>query len=298
MIEHMSEFLFLLAHIIFILWPLILAAAVAIALRGRKSRTVLMERIRRNLLFAWIFLFSVWVMRLFGPPSNLALIPEPVNTGLFFTGLAATVGGVASLVIKQHRDIHRKMDSIRAIEHFNKLHPTEFEKLIAELYRDLGHRVRHMGQSGDHGVDLEVHTPQGEHWVVQCKRWRESVGEATIRELYGTLLHEKADRGVMVTSAQITPAAENWARGKPIDLVDGAAILRLLDQARRRSILKQSTPVFQRMLAWSQPRRNLIPACPRCKVAMIARPRRVGDRPGRKFYRCANYPDCRIVIVN
>ena len=297
MIEHMSEVIFLLARIIYILWPLILAAALVRALRGRKSRNVMVESIRRNLLFAWIFLFSIWLLLLFGPPSSLALIPEPANTILFFTGFAVTFGSIASLVIKQYRDVHRQMDSIKASEHFNHLHPTEFEKLVAEVYKDLGYRVRHLGQTGDHGVDLEVRTPQGEHWVVQCKRWRDPVGEATIRELYGTLLHEKADRGVMVTSAQITPAAKNWSRGKPIDLVDGPALIRLIEQARRRSLQRRSTPLFQLVLAWFQRRRRLTPACPRCKVAMIARPRRPGDRPGRTIYRCVNYPACRIVII-
>src|SRR5690606_38671209 len=97
----------------------------------------------------------------------------------------------------------------------------------------LGYKVQHIGHSGDHGVDVELRTKNGEYWVVQCKRYRGSVGESVVRELYGTMVAENADRAVLVTTAKITPPARAWARGKPIDLIDGAALLFLIDRARR-----------------------------------------------------------------
>jgi restriction system protein len=84
-------------------------------------------------------------------------------------------------------------------------------------------------------VDVLVRTSEGDEWVVQCKRYRDTAGESIIRELYGTMVSEKADRAVLVTTAEITAPARAWARGKPIDLVDGGTLLKMIEKARQRA---------------------------------------------------------------
>jgi restriction system protein len=301
-IEHMSEESIRIAQYIIIFWPAWLTGVVILLLRaGRRRRRTLGQFIRRGALAAWLLLLPAWILAWFGPQPAPKLLPEPLNSLLYLAGLLGLLAIELAPFIKHLKTLFnlssvRRLDQLHAIEALNAMPPTEFERLVQAVYQRLGYRVRHVGHSGDHGVDLEIHTPVGKRWVVQCKRWRGSVGESTVRELYGTLLHEGADRAVLVTSAEITPPAETWARGKPIDLVDGRALLVLIHRARRAV----QPSIWQRLTNWFSARRSALlppPICPNCRVTMIARPARSSDPAFRKSFRCANYPACRVVIV-
>ena len=89
-----------------------------------------------------------------------------------------------------------------------------------------------MGGNGDHGVDVLVQTDEGEKWVVQCKRYSGSVGEPVVRDLYGTLLHEEAQRAYLITTGGLTRQAVDWAAGKPIVLYDGEGLVRLIRRTK------------------------------------------------------------------
>jgi len=70
-----------------------------------------------------------------------------------------------------------------------------------------------------------VQANDGEKWIIQCKRWRGQVGEPIVREFYGTMQHEKADKGAIVTTGKFSKAARLWAQGKPVYLYDGEEFL-------------------------------------------------------------------------
>jgi hypothetical protein len=116
-----------------------------------------------------------------------------------------------------------------------KLTPRQFEEMVLQMYRWRGHRAQRTGRVGDHGVDIVVHARNGEKWVIQCKRWRGSVGEPTVRDFYGTMQHEKADKGAIITTGTFTSQAHTWARGKPIHLFDGSTFTRLWREAQAQS---------------------------------------------------------------
>jgi restriction system protein len=48
--------------------------------------------------------------------------------------------------------------------------------------------------------------------------------------LYGTLINEGANRGILVTTSQYGPDSYAFANGKPITLLDGGNLLSMLDQ--------------------------------------------------------------------
>jgi restriction system protein len=80
------------------------------------------------------------------------------------------------------------------------------------------------GAAPDGGIDLVLHR-QGGKVIVQCKRWRNAqVGVSLIREFYGVTVAENVERGVFVTTGVSTPDATEFARGKPLELVDGAQL--------------------------------------------------------------------------
>lgn len=106
------------------------------------------------------------------------------------------------------------------------LSPKAFEHYVAGLFRRKGYRVIVRGRSGDHGVDLEL-SSGGRRAIVQCKRYRDTVGEEIVRGLFGTLLHEAAHHAFLVTTADVSDAARNWAAGKPITLIDGPTLVKI-----------------------------------------------------------------------
>lgn len=108
------------------------------------------------------------------------------------------------------------------------LSPQAFESLVGKLFRVYGHDVELVGGSSDHGVDIVVKNQQGEKWVVQCKRYRGSVGEPVVRDLYGTMLHENAQGAYLITTGNFTQGARQWAEEKPIILYDGEALIKLI----------------------------------------------------------------------
>lgn len=114
------------------------------------------------------------------------------------------------------------------------LSPKAFEQYTAGLFRQKGYRVAVRGRSGDHGVDLEVTGRNGKRAVVQCKRYQNTIGEDIVRELYGTLIHEHAAHGFLVTTADISDSARKWAQGKPLTLIDGATLVQIATSIRQK----------------------------------------------------------------
>lgn len=299
-IEHMSDEFLHLAQLAAGAWPLLVALSAGAVLFGKGRWKSRFKRSQRAALAAWLVMLPAWIFAWFGPRPKIGILPEPHNSIFFLVGLALLLFLEAAPWLKHLQpDLWmspaQRIRQIHAIEQLNALHPTQFEKLVQATYRQLGYSARHIGQAGDHGVDLEVRTPRGERWVVQCKRWRDPVGEAKVRELYGTLLHEGAHRAVLVTSAEITPPARAWARGKPIDLIDGPALLRMIQRAQRVKRPGLLLPI-KNALARMRLTRPKPPICPRCQLPMVPHPSRPA-RQNRFAYRCSRYPDCRVVVI-
>ena len=66
--------------------------------------------------------------------------------------------------------------------------------------------------------------------VIQAKRYKNTVGVSAVRDLYGTMLNEGANKGILVATSGYGPDAFTFAKDKPIELIDGGGLLYLLDQ--------------------------------------------------------------------
>ncbi len=119
---------------------------------------------------------------------------------------------------REKRDSFTKnwKNSAQTAQDLLDISPAQFEKMVVELYEIRCYSAKLTGTTGDHGVDVVVQTPKGEKWIIQCKKWRGSVGEPVVREFFGTMHHEKADRGLLVTTGRFTRQAHEWAKGKPL----------------------------------------------------------------------------------
>ncbi len=111
----------------------------------------------------------------------------------------------------------------------------DFEHLIRELFekefKQSGGEVKITRASRDHGVDAVVFDPdpiRGGKIVIQAKRYTNTVSVSAVRDLYGTILNEGANKGILVTTADYGSDAYEFANGKPITLLSGSELLYLL----------------------------------------------------------------------
>ena len=118
----------------------------------------------------------------------------------------------------------RYLARIARLDQLGAMSPREFEQFTALLFGRMGYAVKITTASADRGVDLYLER-DGRSAIVQCKKYRGNVGQPTIRDFYGTMIHNKADQGYVVTTGTFSLPAQNWARGKQIHLVDGAQLM-------------------------------------------------------------------------
>lgn len=113
----------------------------------------------------------------------------------------------------------------------------EFEHLIRELFekefRANGGEVKVTQASRDGGVDAVAFDPdpiRGGKIVIQAKRYANTVGVSAVRDLYGTVMNEGATKGILVSTADYGPDAYEFAKNKPLTLLNGNNLLFLLEK--------------------------------------------------------------------
>ncbi|MER9746728.1 restriction endonuclease [Mesorhizobium sp. M0140] len=129
------------------------------------------------------------------------------------------------------------MDTLDTAMNLASMDWEDFEHLVRELFEkefaSRGGEVKVTQSSNDGGVDAVAFDPDpitGGKIVIQAKRYTRTVGVAAVRDLYGTMQHEGASRGVLITTADYGPDAHKFAAGKPITLFTGANLLHLLQR--------------------------------------------------------------------
>ena len=88
----------------------------------------------------------------------------------------------------------------------------DFEHLVRQLFEwefgRNGVEVKVFRLSRDHGVDAVMYDPdplRGGKYVLQAKRYTRPVDVAAVRDLYGTIVNEGANRGILVTTSSFGP---------------------------------------------------------------------------------------------
>lgn len=108
------------------------------------------------------------------------------------------------------------------------LTPSQFEAYVAyRLFDRHGYYVNNVRDTKDGGVDIIVTDRSGQSAIVQCKRYRGTVGAPIVRDLYGTMIHSGVPYAYLVTNSTFSEDARTWAAGKPIELIDGRRLVEL-----------------------------------------------------------------------
>lgn len=215
------------------IWPVMIVVVLFGIVKHRDGFKTMLRTSIKSLVVTWVLIAILRAVFHYFEMETFQLLPEPLDTRYFlFVGLFLLPLALAIAI-----EEHRKHQMIKSIDDMQLLSPTEFEKLVAKTYRDQGNRVEEVGSTGDHGIDLIVHTRKGETVLVQCKKYKGKVGEPVVRDFYGVLRASEADAGAIVTTGLITPQARLWAEGKPIFLYDGRAFLKIIESTRYRRVV-------------------------------------------------------------
>lgn len=165
-----------------------------------------------------------------------------------------------------------------------------FEQLVGEAFRRQGYAVEETGLGGpDGGIDLILRKDSC-RVLVQCKQWRQrQVGVKVVREIYGLPAHHRADEVKIVCSGTYTRDAGEFAKDKPIELISGEGLLRMICEVQIAPV--QTTYIIKVVKptpAAPAPIASLV--CPKCGKPMVERNNRT---TGQKFWGCSTFPVCR-----
>ncbi|MDB2105972.1 restriction endonuclease [Clostridium paraputrificum] len=114
---------------------------------------------------------------------------------------------------------------------FNLIDGYEFEEVVSLLLKKIGFEVEQTSLSGDGGIDIIAYDNRPifkGKYIIQCKNWTTSVGQPQIRDLYGVVVSEQANKGILITTSSFTKQAISFAENKNLELIDYKGISSLL----------------------------------------------------------------------
>lgn len=113
----------------------------------------------------------------------------------------------------------------------------DFEQLVRNIFElefsINGGDVKITQASRDGGVDAVVFDPdpiRGGKIIIQAKRYTNTVGVSAVRDLYGTVINEGANSGILITTSDYGSDSYEFAKNKPIKLLNGQHLLGLLQK--------------------------------------------------------------------
>lgn len=202
-------------------------------------------------------------------------------------GIQEAIQGFQDIIIAQRQSKpHQWNDTILKVIEWRR-----FETVTIEFLRLSGFVARETKAGADGGVDITIHRADNpeSRGIVQCKAWNTyKVGIKVVRELFGVMAADRVSMGMVITSGEFTPEAEEFASGK-MKLVDGR---RFLEHIRKLPEDQQ-----QHLLDVALEGDYTTPTCPQCDIKMKLRESSKGRNAGGKFWGCVRYPRCRQTLI-
>ena len=176
-----------------------------------------------------------------------------------------------------------------SLREIRSLGPREFERLVGAAYEQRGYTVDFAPVGRDGGVDL-IMRRRDETVIVQCKNWyRAFTGVHEVRELFGALHASHATRAAFVSSGVFSEDAETFARQNAVELIDGEALLDMIDSVHD-SVADAASSSGPK----AAPSSSLNPdkPCPICGSPTVRKTAHRGENSGSSFWSCSRWPDC------
>jgi len=212
----------------------------------------------------------------------------------YIVPVACVLGALASALRRQQRQsLAAEAARAASTEALRAMDWDEFKEAVAEGLRQRGYRIEEGGTAGtDVGVDLVLQKDR-EKYLVQCGPWRApTVGVIVVRELHGVMAASGAVGGFVLTSGRFTEEALAFAMDRNIELMDGVALLELMQvKDRGTAATRVAAPIHEASTAAAAEVTG--PVCPRCQGPMVKRAARGDASAAEGFWGCAAFPSCR-----
>ena len=135
-----------------------------------------------------------------------------------------------------HKELEVLTDDLLQID-VDAMNGDQFEDFITILVERMGLKAEKTKKSHDGGIDIWAysdHELTGGHYIIQCKRWKPTISVDIIRDLYGAVTRERADKGILITNSKISPDCfkfvEDAPHNVPITLIQGSQLKSLIQQ--------------------------------------------------------------------
>lgn len=136
------------------------------------------------------------------------------------------------LAQKQERDL----EDVLQLD-IDSMNGDQFEDFVSVLVDKMGLKTEKTKKSHDGGIDIWAyndHILTGGRYVIQCKRWTPTIPVEVVRDLYGTVAREQADKGILITTCKISgdcyKFVEEAPNKVPIILISGSELRTLISQ--------------------------------------------------------------------
>lgn len=126
-----------------------------------------------------------------------------------------------------------RLGGIVSVEDLLRLSPTEFEDLVADLFRANGYEAQTTRATGDRGIDVKA-TKTDHRIAVQCKRYASEIGVGIdeVQRMLGAMVQDRADRCVIFATSFFTSEARRAGQVLGVKLVGGHEIIQILGGRR------------------------------------------------------------------
>ena len=135
-----------------------------------------------------------------------------------------------------------------------KLSGWQFEEEFSKLIKERGYNIELTKGSGDGGIDL-IARKDGRKIIIQCKKWKNQVGPAPVRELQG--VREPEEDAWVVGLGGFTKGAVEFAKQKSIRLIDYGDVADWVEQKYRK---KYASEIEQQKIVAIEKRKKKLEA--------------------------------------
>jgi restriction system protein len=171
---------------------------------------------------------------------------DPVLCFRFLKGVSAPLLSDLTPIPTRFKISRRSNDSLPVRHALEPMDPDknlantgwpEFEKMMLDLFaREFGQVepgltiIQSAQESGLEALGLDPDPVRGGKIVFVARRSTKPVAVSAVKEIFGSVIHEGALKGILATTADFTPEAYEFARNKPITLLNGSNLLTLFEK--------------------------------------------------------------------
>lgn len=174
---------------------------------------------------------------------------SPKDCFKYLKGVSATklyestpITPIQSLSFTDKRTVDAKNIETDSSVNLAEMDWEDFEHLVRQIFEwefnSEGTEVHVTQASRDGGVDAIIFDPDPIHGgkiVIQAKRYTNTVSVSAVRDLYGTVINEGANKGILITTSDYGADSYKFAQGKPLTLLNGGHLLYLMNKHGRKA---------------------------------------------------------------